>query len=216
MGAYTRDTGSSVRLAQRDFDQGMVLAWGFNPAEAARSFTAATRADPECALCWSGLAWSLGPTINAEMAASDAPRVRAALERALALAPRSRAPDRALIGALAIGHPRGSAGRLDETRYARAMLDAARRHPRDADLQALAAGALLTLRPHDCGGPRAGRRPGRRGSRACSPRRSRSIRGTPARTTTSCTSWNPRARARSRRKALAQEAREADAAYRAA
>ena len=45
----------------------MVLAWGFNPAEAARSFAAATEADPRCALCCWGLAWSLGPNINADM-----------------------------------------------------------------------------------------------------------------------------------------------------
>ncbi|MCX7894064.1 MAG: hypothetical protein N2544_17065, partial [Burkholderiales bacterium] len=35
-GAYTRDTGSSVRFAQRSFDRARVLAWGFNAAEAAR------------------------------------------------------------------------------------------------------------------------------------------------------------------------------------
>ena len=47
---------------QRYFDQGMLLAFGFNPAEAARSFEAALAIDPRCATCWWALAWALGPT----------------------------------------------------------------------------------------------------------------------------------------------------------
>jgi tetratricopeptide (TPR) repeat protein len=150
MGAYTRPTGSSAKLAQRYFDQGMVLTWGFNPAEAARSFEAAIRADPRCAICWWGLAWSLGPNINADMLPADAPRVRAALDRALALAPGTRASDRALIEALAKRHPRaGAPSAVDEDRYAAAMLAIAKRYPADADIQALAAEAVLNLHPYD-------------------------------------------------------------------
>ena len=150
MGAYSRETGSNAKLAQRYFDQGMVLTWGFNPAEAARSFAAATRADPSCAICWWGLAWSLGPNINSDMLPADAPRVRAALDRALALAPRARAQDRGLVEALAVRHPRsGAPGAIDEEGYAQAMLALAGRHPNDADIETLAAEALLNLHPYD-------------------------------------------------------------------
>ena len=53
--------------AQRYFDQGLVLAWGFNHAEAARSFREAARLDPSCAMCWWGASLVLGPNINAAM-----------------------------------------------------------------------------------------------------------------------------------------------------
>lgn len=150
MGAYSRATGSNARLAQRYFDQGMVLAWGFNPAEAARSFEAATRADPNCALCWWGLAWSLGPTINSDMVPADAPRVRAALDRALAVAPRARAQDRGLVEALAKRHPVDAPPTtLDEEAYAKSMMALAKRFPKDADIQTLAAEAVLNLHPYD-------------------------------------------------------------------
>ncbi|MCU0897792.1 MAG: hypothetical protein MUC55_09845 [Burkholderiales bacterium] len=150
MGAYSRATGSKAKLAQRYFDQGMVLTWGFNPAEAARSFAAATRADPNCAICWWGLAWSLGPNINSDMLPADAPRVRAALDRALALAPRAPPRDRGLIEVLATRHPRrGAPDALDEEAYASAMVALAKRYPNDADIQTLAAEAVLNLHPYD-------------------------------------------------------------------
>jgi hypothetical protein len=75
MGAYTNPTGSPSKRAQRYFDQGMVLTWGFNAAEAARSFEAATREDPKCGICFWGLAWALGPNVNADMHKADAARV---------------------------------------------------------------------------------------------------------------------------------------------
>ena len=46
--------------AQAYFDQGLALAWGFNHAEARRSFQAAQALDPSCAMCFWG---SLVPPI---------------------------------------------------------------------------------------------------------------------------------------------------------
>jgi hypothetical protein len=125
---------SASAAAQRYFAQGMALAWGFNPAEAARSFAAATRADPQCALCYWGLAWSLGPNINADMNAADAARVAEALARARALAPQASARDRALIEALAARHPQATAAAVDEDAYAARMSALARAYPGDAEV----------------------------------------------------------------------------------
>jgi tetratricopeptide (TPR) repeat protein len=157
MGAYTRSTGSPSGLAQRYFDQGMVLAWGFNPAEAARSFQAAAAADPGCALCWWGLAWSLGPNINTDMADADRARVVDAIRRAVDAAPSSPPAERGLIAALAIRHP--AADRLDEEGYERALRALAARYPADADVQTLAAEALLNLHPYDWWTARGAARP---------------------------------------------------------
>ena len=75
LGRYHFPADTRDRLAQRYFDQGMLLAFGFNPEEAARSFDAALAIDPACASCWWALAWALGPTINADMAPAAGERV---------------------------------------------------------------------------------------------------------------------------------------------
>src|SRR5215208_6721031 len=43
-------------LAQRYFDQGLRLYYGFNHAEAIRAFEHAARQDPTCAMCYWGIA----------------------------------------------------------------------------------------------------------------------------------------------------------------
>ncbi len=147
MGPDRGPTASRVPAAQRYFHQGMTLSWSFNPAEAARSFEAAISIDPGCALCLWGLAWSLGPTINSDMEASAARRVHDALSRATALAPRASPRTRALVMALAIRHP--AAGAVDEDAYAERMRVLARDYPADADVQTLAAEAMMNLHPYD-------------------------------------------------------------------
>jgi len=42
----------------------MVLAFGFNHAESIRSFRAAQRLDPDCAMCFWGEALATGPNID--------------------------------------------------------------------------------------------------------------------------------------------------------
>ena len=152
MGPDRGPVASRIRLAQRYFHQGMALTWGFNPAEAARSFAAAAEVDPACALCYWGLAWASGPTINADMAPEDAARVRDALARARPLTARVPSRDRALIEALSVRHPvAGNATAIDEEAYAVRMRALARMYPRDADIATLAAESLLNLHPYEIG-----------------------------------------------------------------
>jgi tetratricopeptide (TPR) repeat protein len=147
LGRYRFAADTAKPLAQQYVDQGMLLAYGFNPAEAARSFEAATRVDPGCATCWWALAWSLGPNINTDMEAAAGDRVRAALKEARAHSAGAGAVQQGLIAALSIRHPRG--GGLDEEGYAKAMEALARRHPKDADVALFAAEAILNLHPYD-------------------------------------------------------------------
>ena len=148
MRPYHPPAGTSSALAQRYFEQGMAFAWGFNPAEAARSFAAATRADPRCAACYWALAWVNGPNINTDMDAAAAPAVATALQRAQALADGAPARYRELIAALAARHP-GPMAPIDEEAYAKKMRALAQRHPRDAEIATLAAEAELNLHPYD-------------------------------------------------------------------
>ena len=42
--------------AQAYFNQALTFSYGFNHAEAVRSFTEAARLDPSCGICWWGVA----------------------------------------------------------------------------------------------------------------------------------------------------------------
>ena len=148
MRPYHPPAGTPSVLAQRYFEQGMALAWGFNPAEAARSFAAAAAADPHCAACYWALAWVKGPTINADMDPAAATEVAAALKRAQAEAANAPSRYRGLIAALVARHP-DPGQPVDEAAYARHMRALAQRHPRDAEIATLAAEAELNLHPYD-------------------------------------------------------------------
>jgi len=148
-GAYRAPRVSADAQAQRFFEQGMVFGWGFNFAEAARSFRAAALRDPACALCRWGIAWTVGPNINADMAAADLPVARDALVQARVHANDART--RELVTALATRLPaKGETiGAADAQRYSEAMIALADRWPDDADLAVLAAEALMTEHSYD-------------------------------------------------------------------
>jgi hypothetical protein len=148
MRPYHPSAGTSSALAQRYFEQGMAFAWGFNPAEAARSFAAAAAADPNCAACYWALAWVKGPNINADMDPAAATEIAVALQRAQAVAANAPARYRGLVGALAARHPSPDRP-VDEAAYAAQMRALAQRHPRDAEIATLAAEAELNLHPYD-------------------------------------------------------------------
>jgi tetratricopeptide (TPR) repeat protein len=149
MGEHRVPDAAPSPLARRYFAQGMVLVWGFNPAEAARSFEGAIATSPSCAACHCGLAWALGPTINADMAPADVLRVAAALQQASALAGQASPRFRDLISALAVRHPGPDPDEIDEEGYFARMRALAAKYPRDADMAVLAAESLLNLHPYD-------------------------------------------------------------------
>lgn len=145
MGAYRFAISTTQPLAQRYFDQGLVLAWGFNFAEAARSFLEAARLDPECAICWWGAAYALGPSINHDMDAAQAAAAARHVRRASELAPAATPKERALIETLKARYGAGPRGTLDAA-YAKALREVVRRFPEDADVLTLLADALMV--PH--------------------------------------------------------------------
>ncbi|MCA9452983.1 MAG: hypothetical protein KC584_10210, partial [Nitrospira sp.] len=74
LGRHHFPISSNGAMAQRYFDQGLILSFGFNHAEAARSFQEAQRRDSNCAMCYWGEALVLGPNINAPMDLSVVPQ----------------------------------------------------------------------------------------------------------------------------------------------
>ncbi len=64
-GAPSLAITTATPQARQWFDQGLAQAYAFNEAEAVRAFKAALAADPTCAMCAWGVAYQLGPNINA-------------------------------------------------------------------------------------------------------------------------------------------------------
>ena len=73
-----RPVTTSSPLAQRYFDQGMAMMWGFNHDEATRSFAKAALIDSHCAACFWGVALTVGPNYN--MPYMTEPRAKVARE----------------------------------------------------------------------------------------------------------------------------------------
>jgi tetratricopeptide (TPR) repeat protein len=138
-------------LAQRYFDQGLILSYGFNHAEAARSFRKAQTLDPTCAMCFWGEALVLGPNINAPMGPSLTRQASVAVEKALALKGAANPKERALIQAVATRYSKEvltDRSPLDMA-YAKAMRGVAKQFPDDPVISALLAEALMDLHPWD-------------------------------------------------------------------
>jgi tetratricopeptide (TPR) repeat protein len=154
LGPWHRTVATRSEPAQRYFDQGMDLLWGFNLEEAQRSFAAATALDSSCASCWWGLGMSLGPHINLGGIPERTVPAAHAARRAAALAGGASEVERALIDALQKRYsdpaPADLAGQFAlDSSYAAAMRAAAAHFPADDDVQVLCAEALMDLHPWD-------------------------------------------------------------------
>jgi len=137
--------------AQKFFDQGINLVFGFNHAEAIRSFREAARLDPDCAMCWWGVSFALGSNINLPMPDDAIPPAWAALQKARALAPRVSAREQAWIAALAKRYaPTKAADRAAlNAAFAKAMGEVAAAYPDDLDAQTFWAEAMMDTQPWD-------------------------------------------------------------------
>ena len=87
--------------AQSYFDQGLRLSYAFNHNEALRAFRMAQKLDPQCAICYWGEAYVLGPNINAPMDQAAVKPAYAAIQRAQQLMVNASPRERALIEAMA-------------------------------------------------------------------------------------------------------------------
>jgi tetratricopeptide (TPR) repeat protein len=157
MGVHSHPITTALPAAQRYFDQGMSLTTGFNHAEAIRSFRAAQRLDPDCAMCFWGEALATGPNINvtangkAVMQPAERQAAFAAIQRAQALKDGASQEEQDYIEALAArydGNPESPREALDMA-YAGAMRELAQKYPEDNDVQAMFAEAVMTTMPWD-------------------------------------------------------------------
>ncbi len=151
LGSQRHPISTAVPEAQRYFDQGLILTFGFNHEAAVRSFAYAARLDPDCAMCFWGIALALGPNINAPMGPEAGKRANAAVQRAWLLAPKATPREQLYIASLSkrySSEPREDRSVLDGA-YADAMRDLYRANPSDLDAATLYAESLMDLYPWD-------------------------------------------------------------------
>ena len=149
LGDHTHPVTTGSELAQRYFDQGLALSFGFNHDAAIDSFREAARLDPDCAMCSWGIAFAWGPNINAPMGPEAGRAAWEAIQEAQRRAPKASAVEREYIDALAkryAADPNADRAALDRA-FADAMRGLHERHPDDLDAATLYAESLMDLTP---------------------------------------------------------------------
>ncbi|MBL8053299.1 MAG: hypothetical protein JNK03_08000, partial [Nitrospira sp.] len=136
--------------AQRYFDQGLRLVYGFNHEEAVRAFEQAAKLDPSAAMAYWGIALALGPNINAAMDKTDERRAWEALQKARSYSAHVTLAEQAYITAIGKRYTLKEPTRaiLDKA-YADAMRVLWKQFPEDPDAGVLFAEALMDLHPWD-------------------------------------------------------------------
>lgn len=152
LGGWHHPITTTSPEAQQYFDQGLILCYGFNHAQAIAAFTAATKLDPDCAMAYWGIALAYGPNINIPMDSTAERPAWEALQAALALAPKASEAEQSYIEALASRYadpdsPRRPSRAAMDSAYANAMRRLWKRLPNDADAGALFAESLMDLNP---------------------------------------------------------------------
>jgi tetratricopeptide (TPR) repeat protein len=149
LGDHKFPVSTNSARAQLFINQGMMLTYGFNHAEANRSFQEAARLDPDCAMAYWGMAYVIGPNINMAMAPESESKAYAMIQKAAALKSNASEREQAYIDALAkrySGEAKPDRPALDRA-YAEAMRNLSKRYPDDLDAATLYAEAVMDLRP---------------------------------------------------------------------
>jgi len=149
---HHREIRTDSADAQLWFDQGLQWCYGFNHAEAIRSFKQAAVEDPSAPMPWWGIAYANGMNINDPVMNDD--RWQAATEAAQQAMQRLDGADpaeAALVRAVATRYswPAPADQRTLDEAYADAMGEVHAAFPHDADVAALYAESLMNLQPWD-------------------------------------------------------------------
>jgi tetratricopeptide (TPR) repeat protein len=150
-GDHTHKITTGNPKTQAYFDQGVRLLFGFNHAEAIRSFREGARLDPDCAMCWWGVAFALGPNINLPMQPDAVAPAWAALEMARSLESKASPEEVAWIEALAARYaqnPPADRHPLDEA-FAQTMGKVWDSYPNDLDAGVFYTEAMMDTQPWD-------------------------------------------------------------------
>jgi len=149
LGNYTRPISTKSQLAQKFFDQGLRLYYGYYSPEATASFREALRHDPDNPMLYWGLALAVGPIPNSRFQRfPDDPKEegRKAIAAARANAAKGTPVEQALIETLSVRYD--SARYVDrdlrDAQYIEAARKTYQRYPKDLEAAYLYVDALMT------------------------------------------------------------------------
>jgi tetratricopeptide (TPR) repeat protein len=149
LGNHIHPIATQSALAQRFFDQGLALIFGFNHDEAARLFARASELDPNSPMPHWGIALALGPNYNLPPMPEREEKAWRAIAKATELARTAPENERAYVEALVKRYSKDV--HEDRQKLAVAYKDAMKvvkeRYPDDLDAATLYAEALMNLRP---------------------------------------------------------------------
>ncbi|MEM6632068.1 MAG: hypothetical protein AAF694_20495 [Bacteroidota bacterium] len=153
LGAYSIPISTDNPWAQKFFDQGINLTFGFNHDEAARAFKEAQRLDPNCAMAYWGHAYVLGPNYNSAMDPSVIEEAYEASQKAWELAQTQsiQSWEKAAIEALTSRYPETEVANrapVDST-YSAHMRSVAQSFPANDFVQLLLAESIMDVHPWD-------------------------------------------------------------------
>ncbi|MDX5338762.1 MAG: hypothetical protein LPK25_07035 [Cyclobacteriaceae bacterium] len=148
IGEYSVPVTTASESAQLFFNQGLIMANGFNHAEAERSFREAVRLDPNFAMGYWGIAYVLGPNFNSADNMGMVTEIKSALAKATLHSELSSPWEKALIEAMNIKFPK-DAEVADSEGFAEAMKKAYLDFPENTIVMTLYAEALMNLHPWD-------------------------------------------------------------------
>jgi tetratricopeptide (TPR) repeat protein len=149
LGTYSYKITTNSAEAQRWFDQGLRLVYGFNHHEAQRAFREAARLDPSCAMCFWGIAITEGSNYNDPTNLEREKKAATAAQEAVRLSGGAKPAERAMIQALAKRHSSDPAAKREtlDRAYADAMREVARQYPDDLEASTFFADSMMNLRP---------------------------------------------------------------------
>lgn len=148
IGEYSVPVTTASESAQLFFNQGLIMANGFNHAEAERSFREAVRLDPNFAMGYWGIAYVLGPNFNSADNMGMVTEIKSALAKATLHSELSSPWEKALIEAMNIKFPK-DAEVADSEGFAEALKKAYLDFPENTIVMTLYAEALMNLHPWD-------------------------------------------------------------------